>query len=244
MDVHNRLGPGWDEWDYHRCIIQALETKGHSVVSHDRKDLMHRGKAVDRFELDLLVDDLIILELKHIKHGFHSTHYMQIINYLKRWDKRLGILINFGMEHLVHKRIPYDPVVGNVHGSGLWDELLRKDSSMCNRLADAVKGVLSEHGYGYGVQAFQHLLVGELEFLGAQAGHLILAPEYGDLKLERREMDCVVIDSRLLASVTATGRNASSTDLAYIKSYMKQAGIPCGVLIDIGNADILLKGVL
>jgi len=28
MDVHNGLGPGWDEWDYHRAAIRALAEKG------------------------------------------------------------------------------------------------------------------------------------------------------------------------------------------------------------------------
>lgn len=167
---------------------------------------MHRGKAVDHFELDLLVDGLIILELKHIKTDFHPEHYTQIINYLKCWDKRLGILINFGFERLAHKRIPHDQVVRTVHSSGKWEELERRGLSMCKRLADAVKGVLSEHGYGYGVQTFHNLLVEELGFLGAEASNSILAPVYGDLVLKNREMDCV--------------------------------------LVDIGNADIQLKGVL
>jgi len=25
FDVHNELGPGWDEWDYHRAILNALQ---------------------------------------------------------------------------------------------------------------------------------------------------------------------------------------------------------------------------
>ena len=91
MDVHNGLGPGWEEWDYHRAMIESLIAKGHDVVSHERKELVHRSKVADHFELDLLVDDSVILELKHIRSDFHPVHYTQLINYLKGWGKRLGI---------------------------------------------------------------------------------------------------------------------------------------------------------
>jgi GxxExxY protein len=244
MDVHNGLGPGWYEWDYHRVMIESLAARGHEVVSHDRRGLLHRGGVVDQFELDLFVDDLIILELKHIKSTFHSGHYTQIINYLKRWEKRLGILINFGLERLVSKRIPYDPVQGNVHFSGKWEELTRKNNPLCKRLVCAVEGILSQHGYGYGVPVFQNLLLKELGFLGLEAAQPVWAPIYGNLSLESREIDCVLIDSQLLVSITAAAQDSSSADLAYLKSYMKQTGTSFGVLIDIGHADIQLKGVL
>ena len=46
MDVHNELEPGWDEWDYHRAMIESLGAVGHKVISHERKVLMHRDNAV------------------------------------------------------------------------------------------------------------------------------------------------------------------------------------------------------
>ena len=244
MDVHNGLGPGWDEWDYHRAMIESLIARGHAVASHDRKAVVHRGKVVDHFELDLLVDNLIILELKHIKSAFHPEHYTQTINYLKRWKKRLGILINFGLERLATKRIPYDPVAGTIHFSGKWDELRQRNPILCKRVVAAVEGVLAEQGYGYDVQVFQNLLMEEFRFLDVVAKKPVLAPNYAGLTLESREIDCLLIDSGLLVSVSASAHDASSADLAYLKSYMKQIEISCGVLIDIGNADIQLKGVL
>ena len=244
MEVHNGLGPGWDEWDYHLALIDALEAKGHRVVSHERMSLIHRGSVVDHFELDLLVDDLIVLELKHIKTDFHPEHFTQTINYLKRWGKRLGILINFGMERLAYTRVPYDTVVGNMHVRGKWDALAERLPSVSERVAGAVTGILETHGYGYGVSVFQKILISELCFLGSVAAQSIVIPSYGKRAFDSRAIDCVSVDSKVLVSVTATGRNASSTDLAYLKSYMKQTNICNGIVIDIGNPDIQLKGVL
>ncbi|MBN2164348.1 MAG: GxxExxY protein [Pontiellaceae bacterium] len=105
MDVHNDLGPGWDEWDYHRAMIEALEKRGHRVVSHERRDLVHRGRAVHLFELDLLVDDLILLELKHIKSDFHPEYFTQLINYLKQMDISCGVLIDVGSPEIQLKGV-------------------------------------------------------------------------------------------------------------------------------------------
>ena len=100
FDVHNELGPGWDEWDYHRAMLEALRTKGLQVDSHLRKQLIHRDEPIDQFELDILVENKIVLELKHIRTDFSDQHYTQIINYLKCWKKDLGIMINFGRSEL------------------------------------------------------------------------------------------------------------------------------------------------
>lgn len=243
MDVHNELGAGWDEWDYHRAMVQVLQSKGHDVVSHDRRELFHREAAVDHFELDVLVDDSVILELKHIRQGFHPEHYVQIINYLKHWDKRLGILINFGLERLASQRVPYDPVSGSVRYAGKWDELEKLNDPLCVSVVAALKAVLNRPGYGFGTRVFQNLLLRELIYRGEQALKPLHAPAYRGTKLEQREIDCIMLGQQMLLSVSATGKG-SSADLACLKSYMKQIGIPYGILIDIGTPEILLKGVL
>ena len=244
MEVHNGLGPGWDEWDYHLALVDALEAKGHRVVSHERMSLIHRESVVDHFEMDLLVDDLIVLELKHIKTDFHPEHFTQTINYLKRWGKRLGILVNFGRERLAYTRVPYDPVAGSLQVTGKWEALAEQLPSVSERVAGAVNGILEAHGYGYGVSVFQKILISELCFLGSLAVQPIVTPSYGKRAFDSRIIDCVSVDSKVLVSITATGRNASSTDLAYLKSYMNQTNICHGIVIDIGNSDIQLKGVL
>lgn len=244
MDVHNDLGPGWDEWDYHRAMIEALDKRGHVVVSHERRDLIHRGRAVDLFELDLLVDDLIIIELKHIKSDFHPKHSTQLINYLKQWEKRLGILVNFGLERLAYKRMPFDPVSATIIHTGKWSELVDGIPFLCKRIEMAVEGIRHVHGYGYGASVFQKLLLAELTGPGSVAFKPVLSPNYGSLNLGDRELDCICVDTGVLVSVSTTGQNASAADRAYLKSYMKKMSISFGVLIDIGSSEIQLKGIL
>lgn len=241
MDVHNGLGAGWNEWDYHRVMLEALSARGHQVLSHDRKDLVHRGKGITRFELDLLVDNLVILELKHIKTNFHPEHYTQTINYLKQWDKTLGVLINFGLEKLRYERIPYTPSQGLICHTGCWVDLPPKK---CKKLAVAVDAIVCEHGLGYGVDIFKKLLLEELEYNGINVINPSLIPRFEGLSFSERTVDAFLIDSDLMAVVSASSMGASAADLSYLKSYMKQAGSPYGILVNIKSSEIELRGVL
>lgn len=242
--VHNDLGPGWDEWDYHRAMIRALEGRGHNVASHARRNLIHRGEIVDGFELDILVDDSVILELKHIKSSFHPEHYVQLINYLKCWSVRLGILMNFGLERLYYKRIPYDSACAVIVESGHWTVLAKRIPLLCRNVEMAVERILLQYGYGYGVSVFEKLLLAELGGTGVDVHIPIMSPVYEGQDLGERKVGCICVDSELLISVSATGQNASAADRACLRSYMRQTGIENGLLIDIGNSEIKLKGVV
>jgi len=48
------------------------------------------------YKLDLLVDDLVIVELKAVE-DLLAIHHAQLISYLRHSRKRLGLLINFNV---------------------------------------------------------------------------------------------------------------------------------------------------
>ena len=51
------------------------------------------------YRIDLLVEDLVIVELKSVD-GIAPVHQAQIISYLKLSGRSLGLLINFNVVHL------------------------------------------------------------------------------------------------------------------------------------------------
>ena len=168
MDVFNSVGPGWDEWDYHRTMLKALADRGLKAESHLRGNLMHRGECADRFELDIMVEDKVILELKHIREGFASEHYVQLINYLKFWKKDLGLLMNFGGDRLYFKRVPYTPRKGTIGVAGKWSDLQEECPELLNTIKDACFHILAEHGLGYSRNTSEKLLMRELKFLDVE----------------------------------------------------------------------------
>ena len=94
---------------YHSALVALLEGSGLGFRSKARGDLVHRGVVADRFELDVLVEDRIILELKAARDRIPSSAFAQTLNYLKFWEKDLGIVANFGLGEFYSRRLPFTP---------------------------------------------------------------------------------------------------------------------------------------
>ena len=95
FDVHNALGPGLLESVYERAMEYELIKRGHDVKAQLGVPVVYNGVNLDiGFRLDLLVDDLVIVELKSVE-AVHPVHYKQLLTYLRLTNKKLGLLINF-----------------------------------------------------------------------------------------------------------------------------------------------------
>lgn len=243
FDVHNELGPGWDEWDYHRAMLNALRTRNLTAESHLSKRLMHRDEPVDEFELDILVDNRVILELKHIRTGFASQHYTQLINYLKCWEKDLGMLINFGMERLYYKRVPHTPVSGKICLEGYWDSIVSQMPDIAEKILASCKNVLALHSLGYGAEPSKKILLRELAVQNLNPQAPEAAPSFNGIVFEQRVLDSVLIDENILLSVTAFD-DTTAMELARLRSGMKHLSVPAGVLLNFGKSKLTLRGVL
>ena len=63
-DVQNEIRVGFDEETYHEALKLRLDRAGIPYVSKATKYLEHRGIQIHKFQLDLLVADKVVLELK------------------------------------------------------------------------------------------------------------------------------------------------------------------------------------
>ena len=242
FDVHNELGPGWDEWDYHRAMLESLHSKGLKAESHLRKPLIHRDEKVDHFELDILVENQIILELKHIRIGFSDQNYTQVINYLKCWQKNLGILINFGLERLCYKRVPYTPANGEVSFAGYWNDFESHQSELAEKVHMSAKNILELHGLGYGAESSRKILFQELAHQNLTPKIPEASPQFNNLSFESRPLNFILLKSNVLISTTAF-KDTTATDVARLQSGMKQLSIPFGILMNFGKTVFTLRGV-
>lgn len=95
IEVHKELGPGLLESIYEKCLAHLLIQNGYSVSRQQIVPLKFRGLSLDcELRIDLLVNDLIIVELKTVDEIL-PIHEAQILTYLKLLKKPKGILINF-----------------------------------------------------------------------------------------------------------------------------------------------------
>ncbi len=94
--LHTELGPGLLESVYEALLARDLESRGLQVVRQKPIPFEHRGMKFDEgFRADLMVNNLVIIELKSVEE-LHPSHKKQLKTYLKLSGKRLGLLINFG----------------------------------------------------------------------------------------------------------------------------------------------------
>ena len=94
-DVYNELGFGFIESVYENSLSFALRDKGFEVHQQIAIPVWFRGTKVGDFDADVMVNRLILLELKTAK-AIDSAHLGQLLNYLKATEIEVGLLLNFG----------------------------------------------------------------------------------------------------------------------------------------------------
>jgi GxxExxY protein len=100
MQVHRRLGPGLLESVYHRVLEHELRKRGLRVESEVPIPVVWDDVRLEvGFRADLLVEGLIVVELKSIE-AVAPVHKKQLLTHLRLMDRRVGLLINFGVELL------------------------------------------------------------------------------------------------------------------------------------------------
>ena len=98
--VHAALGPGLLESSYQELIIYELTKRGLKVADQVPVPIRYDGRLFEtEYRLDLLVDDLVIVELKSVAE-IVPIYKAQVLTYLKLMQKRLGLLINFNVEYI------------------------------------------------------------------------------------------------------------------------------------------------
>ena len=97
IEVHRQLGPGLLESAYEECL--AYESSQRDIPFERQKPVpvVYKDVRLDcGFRLDLLVDDLVVVELKAVDR-LAPIHQAQMLTYLKLTGCKLGLLLNFNV---------------------------------------------------------------------------------------------------------------------------------------------------
>src|SRR5215831_10712324 len=101
-DVYNELGFGFLESVYQKAMRMALIEKGLRVESEVATSVFFRGQKVGDFRADLLVNQIILLELKTVERIVRA-HEAQVLNYLRSTALELALILNFGPQPQVRR---------------------------------------------------------------------------------------------------------------------------------------------
>jgi GxxExxY protein len=100
IEVHKALGPGLLESAYEECFCYELAQNGFSINRQVPLPVVYKGIKLDcGYRIDVLVNDLIIIELKTVE-KLLPIHDAQLLTYLKLYKRPLGLLMNFNVPAL------------------------------------------------------------------------------------------------------------------------------------------------
>ena len=97
------MGSGFLESVYEKCMMIELKNLNLDAEAQQPIKVYYSDMVVGEFIADIIVNDLIILELKAVQ-KINKIHEVQLVNYLVATRKPLGLLLNFGDEKVEVKR--------------------------------------------------------------------------------------------------------------------------------------------
>lgn len=101
--VYNKMGFGFLESVYEKCMLIELRKAGLNAESQKPITVCYENEIVGEFIADIIVNDTIILELKAVRQ-IVNAYEVQLVNYLVATGKPVGLIINFGERKVEIKR--------------------------------------------------------------------------------------------------------------------------------------------
>ncbi|WP_204273716.1 GxxExxY protein [Draconibacterium mangrovi] len=102
--VYNELGYGFLKKVYHNALLIELQNEELKVESQKPIKVSYQGDVVGEYYADIIVEDVVILELKATE-TVTEAHEFQLINYLKATNIEIGLLLNFGKKPEIRRKI-------------------------------------------------------------------------------------------------------------------------------------------
>jgi GxxExxY protein len=102
--VYNTLGYGFLERVYESAVTIELREMGFTVERQVPLKVFYHGHLIGEYFADLVVDQKVIVELKAME-TIQQPHITQLQNYLKATEIEVGLLLNFGRQPEVKRRV-------------------------------------------------------------------------------------------------------------------------------------------
>jgi GxxExxY protein len=102
--VYNRLGYGFLEKVYENAMMIEFEKEGLSATAQYPLSVRYDGRVVGEYYADILVGDKVILEIKAAR-SLGPENEAQLLNYLRATDIEVGLLLNFGPEPEIRRKV-------------------------------------------------------------------------------------------------------------------------------------------
>ncbi|WP_018344099.1 GxxExxY protein [Cytophaga aurantiaca] len=104
MEVHKRLGNGFQEKIYQRCLAVEFNQSKVKYTWKQEMEIIYKGHSVGMRRVDFFIEGKVMLEIKAVE-KIEEAHKAQAINYCEAYNIADGLLINFGGKSLEFKSV-------------------------------------------------------------------------------------------------------------------------------------------
>jgi GxxExxY protein len=247
FETRKNLKTGWSEEIYHQGLAQLLRENGIPFESKPRKTLVHRDVAIHTFECDLIIAERIILELKASpENAFAPAHYAQLINYLKCWNKDLGLLVNFGAVNARIERVVWDEPewVAQEDYASIKNNLTGADRVYLRRIRHAILSIGKQYGFGYFDTVYRKLVAVEMTHIGLECGVEVEIPvKWSDGILTRQCSEHLLVEKCFLLNIHSLLDRPSRYDFAQMKTFLNHLNLNFGIIANFGKKQLQIYAV-
>ena len=102
--VYNELGFGFLEKIYERALAFEFKEEGLVFERQVPIKVFYKGEVMGDYYADFIVEGKVVVEVKAIKE-IGEAEGIQLLNYLKATGKEVGLVLNFGREAEIKRKV-------------------------------------------------------------------------------------------------------------------------------------------
>jgi GxxExxY protein len=248
FDVHNEIGPGVREECYQKAMEQRLVEADIPFIPkpRTRSEFVYRNVVVDVFEPDLLIPERMLVELKHQPEGLARENFTQVLSYLKFWDLRLGLLVNFAMDKAVIERVPYEPRKAEVIEDYDYIRSVLRDEHRptLRSIRDSLLELNERIGIGYADKTYRNLAIVEFRAQGLQCdAEVDVTPVFRDRKLPHSPITPLLVEGRVCVQIEAICDEITARAVRTMQTHLRLTDCDVGIIACFGKTRFLIRGV-
>lgn len=102
--IFKEMGYGHPEKIYQKCFEQELVNANLKYQREKYSKIKYDGEVVGRYFLDFLIENKVAVEIK-VRREIYENDWIQLLNYLKARNLKVGLLLVFTKGKVVVKRL-------------------------------------------------------------------------------------------------------------------------------------------
>ncbi|MFW5871431.1 MAG: GxxExxY protein, partial [Verrucomicrobiota bacterium] len=245
FDVQNEVGLGHREEYYHKAMTIWLKQRGIPHTTKMALPLLLDNESACMLYPDLTVWGKITLEMKAVQRNLRPPEQVQIFNYLKAQDHKLGLLVNMGLDRVfvkrfLHEKTPSELKEDWTYWNGAITDRVRETGQ---HIRATIHKIYDQHQCGYGSEVIEKLITFGLKQnnLSFVRGPIATSSFQGN-PLGATALDCLIIEEHVLLVFTALFDD-NKFNISRGHSFMKALNVPWGIAVNFGKKTVQLNGL-